>query len=163
MAVMNKIMLVSILIGFGIVGTISFILISDNSLEPNISNSSYENNFTFHDVEKIQKSLATQNIFMSSSVAITDQTIDQYCNYFDSTNNMQTVEYCSTTALLNSDGKPIGNLNMGGTSDDPIMALAIIDASPSLNSKKDEINIVFQTMIQTLICDCWEDASSRRF
>ena len=156
MVVMNKIMLIPILISFGIVGTLSFILISENSLESNISNSNYKNNFTFHDIEKIKKSLATQNIFVSSSVVITDQTIDQYCTYFDSTNNMRTVDYCTTTALLNSDGKTIGNLNMGGTSDEPIMALAIIDASPSLNSKKDEINIVFQTMIQTLICDCWE-------
>ncbi|MDH3340294.1 MAG: hypothetical protein OEL84_03290 [Nitrosopumilus sp.] len=153
---MNKIMLIPILISFGIVGTLSFILISENSLESNISNSNYKNNFTFHDIEKIKKSLTTQNIFVSSSVVITDQTIDQYCTYFDSTNNMRTVDYCTTTALLNSDGKTIGNLNMGGTSDEPIMALAIIDASPSLNSKKDEINIVFQTMIQTLICDCWE-------
>jgi len=156
MVVMNKIMLIPILISFGIVGTLSFILISENSLESNISNSNYKNNFTFHDIEKIKKSLTTQNIFVSSSVVITDQTIDQYCTYFDSTNNMRTVDYCTTTALLNSDGKTIGNLNMGGTSDEPIMALAIIDASPSLNSKKDEINIVFQTMIQTLICDCWE-------
>jgi len=156
MVVMNKIMLISILISFGVGSALLSILISENSLEPSISNSSYENDFTFHDVEKIQKFLAAQNIFMSSSVAITDQTIDQYCTYIDSTNTMRTVEYCVTTALLNSDGKTIGNLNMGGTYDDPIMALAIIDASPSLNSKKDEINIIFQTMIQTLICDCWE-------
>ena len=156
MVVMNKIILVLILISFGIVGIFSFILIPEDSLESNISNSSYGTDFTFNDVEKIQKSLATQNISMSPSIPINDQTIDQYCTYFDSINTMQTVEYCATAALLNSDGKTIGNLNMGGTYDDPVMALAIIDASPSLNSKKDEINIVFQTMIQTLICDCWK-------
>jgi len=46
---------------------------------------------------------------------------------------------------------------MGGTTDGPIMALAIIDASPFLDSREDEVNNVFQTMIETLVCDCWED------
>jgi hypothetical protein len=156
MIVMNKMILISILISFGIVGSISSILFSENSLEYNVSDSNYENDFTFNDIEKIQKFLSEQNIFMSSPTVITDHTINQYCTYFDSTNIQRTVEYCTTTALLNSDGKTIGNLNMGGKHDDPIMALAIIDASPFLNSKSDEVHIVFQTMIQILVCDCWE-------
>jgi len=154
MIAMNKIIL--ILIGFGIVGSFLFILISENSLESDISDPGYESDFTFDDAERIQKSLAEQNIFMSSPVAITDHTIDQYCAYFDSANIGRSIEYCITTALLNSDGKTFGNLNLGGTPDDAVMALAIIDASPLLNSKKDEVNVVFQTMIKTLVCDCWE-------
>ena len=46
---------------------------------------------------------------------------------------------------------------MGGTTDGPIMALAIIESSPSLDSKQDVVNHVFQTMIETLVCDCWEE------
>jgi len=46
---------------------------------------------------------------------------------------------------------------MGGTTDGPIMALAIIDSSPFLDSKQDAVDYVFQTMIETLVCDCWED------
>jgi len=153
MIAMNKMVL--ILIGFGISCSVLFILISENSSEYDISNSDYENDFTFDDAEKIQKSLAEQNIFMSSPVAITDHTIDQYCAYFDSKNTRRTVEYCTTTALLNSDGKTFGNLNLGGTPDDAMMALAIIDASPSLHSK-DKASIVFQTMVEILVCDCWE-------
>ncbi|MDH3313566.1 MAG: hypothetical protein OEM28_10535 [Nitrosopumilus sp.] len=156
MITMNKIILISILIGFVIIGSTSFILISENSSVSKILNPVYENDFTFYDVEKLEKSLAEENIFMSTPTAITDHTIDQYCTYFDSKNNQKTVEYCTTTALLNSDGETIGNLNMGGMPDDPILALAIIDASPLLNSKKDEVNSVFQTMIETLVCDCWE-------
>lgn len=155
MILMNKIILISILIGFLSVGAVSFILISENSLESQVTNPAYEIDFTFYDVEKIKKSLSEQNIFMSTPVAITDNTRDQYCSYFDSSNALRTVDYCTTTALLNSDGKTIGNLNLGGTTDDPVMALAIIDASPFLNSKKDEVSIVFQTMIETLVCDCW--------
>ena len=156
MIVMNKIILILILIGFVITGAVSFILISENSLESQMTTPSHGIDFTFYDVEKIKKSLSEQNIFMSTPVAVTDDTRDQYCAYYDSASTLRTVEYCTTTALLNSDGKTIGNLNMGGTTDDPILALAIIDTSPFLNSKKDEINIVFNTMIETLVCDCWD-------
>lgn len=154
---MKKIVLISIIVGFVIVGLASSLLISPNLLETQTSIPVYEIDFTFYDVEKIQKSLNEHNIFMSTPSAITDHTIDQYCTFFDSTNTKRTVEYCTTTALLNSDGKTIGNLNMGGTTDNPIMALAIVDASPFLNSKADEVDIVFQTMIETLVCNCWED------
>ena len=156
MIVMNKIILILILISFGIAGPILFISTSENSIEYNLSNRDYDHDFTFNDIDEIRKFLAEQNILMSSPVAITDHTTDQYCIYFDSTNTQRTVEYCTTTVLLNSDGRTIGNLNMGGTPDDPITALAIIDASPLLNSKKAEVDIVFQTMIKTLVCDCWE-------
>ena len=35
------------------------------------------------------------------------------------------------------------------------MALGVIDVS-SLNSKRDEVRIVFETMVETLVCNCWE-------
>jgi len=113
--------------------------------------------FTYYDVEKIKTSLAKQNIFMSAPTAITDHTIQQYCTFTDDENVQNTVVYCTTTAILDSDGEPLGNINMGGTTDGPIMALAIIDASPFLDSREDEVNNVFQTMIETLVCDCWEE------
>lgn len=52
---------------------------------------------------------------------------------------------------------------MGGTIDGPILALAIIDASPFLDSKENEVNIVFQTMIETLACNCWEEKQPGSF
>lgn len=157
MILMKKIVLISVIVGFVIVGLVSSLLPSQNSLDAKTSLPVYEIDFTFYDVEKIQKSLNEHNIFMSAPSAITDHTIDQYCTFFDSTNTKRTVEYCTTTALLNSDGKTIGNLNMGGTTDNTILALAIVDASPFLNSKADEVDIIFQTMIETLVCTCWED------
>lgn len=154
---MKKIVLISIIVGFVIVGIVSSLLISPTSLEPQTSIPVYEIDFTFSDVEKIQKSLNEHNLSMSTPSVITDHTIDRYCTFFDSTNTKRAVKYCTTTALLNSDGKTIGNLNMGGTTDNPIMALAIVDASPFLNSKADEVDIIFQTMIEILVCNCWEE------
>ncbi len=151
---MNKIALISI--GFLIIAVALIAIFSEEPSKSQIIKPVYENDFTFYDVEKLQIYLKEKNISMSTPVAITDHTISQYCTYFDSTNEQKTVEYCTTTALLNSDGKTIGNLNMGGTIDGPIMALAIIDASPFLDSRYDEVNFVFETMIETLVCDCWK-------
>jgi len=152
---MNKLILIPVILGLAIVISALF-LISENPSESQ-SKQIYEMGFTYYDVEKIKTSLAKQNIFMSIPTAITDHTIEQYCTFTDDENIQKTVVYCTTTAILDSDGEPLGNINMGGNTDGPIMALAIIDASPFLDSREDEVNNVFQTMIETLVRDCWED------
>jgi len=151
---MNKLILIPILLGIGVVVSISIFSISENTSQPQ-SKSIYEVGFTFNDVDKIKKSLSTQKIFMSSPLEITDYTIGKYCPYF--TDIQHPIEHCATTVISDINGNSLGNINMGGTTDGPLMALAIIDSSPFLDSKQDVVNRVFQTMIETLVCDCWED------
>ena len=151
---MNKLFLIPILLGIVVVVSISIYSTSENTSQPQ-SKSIYEVGFTFNDVDKIKKSLSTQKIFMSSPIEITDNTIVKYCPYFTDIQNP--IEHCATTGITDIHGNPLGNINMGGTTDGPIMALAIIDSSPSLDSKQDVVNHVFQTMIEILVCDCWED------
>jgi len=153
---MNKLILIPILLGIAVVVSIFILSISENTSQPQ-SKPIYEMGFTYYDVEKIKTSLAKQNISMTTPTAITDHTIGKYCTFFDDENVQNTVVYCTTTAIMASDGEPLGNINMGGTTDGPIIALAIIDSSPFLDSKEDTVNNVFQTMIETLVCDCWED------
>lgn len=116
-----------------------------------------EVNFIYSDVETLQKTLLTHGIHMSAPQEITDHTVDQYCTFFDDDGKQQFVQACITTALLDSDGESLGNLNMGGNPITPIMALAVVESAPSLNSKSDEIGLIFQTMIETLVCDCWKE------
>ncbi len=149
---MNKLILIPILLGIVVVISASLLLISENPSESQ-SKPIYEVGFTFNDVDKIKKSLSTQKIFMSSPIEITDHTIGQYCPSFTDIQN--TINHCATTVITDINGNSLGNINMGGTTDGPIMALAIIDSSPSLDSKQDTVNYVFQTMIETLVCDCW--------
>jgi len=151
---MNKLIFVPIILG--IVVAVSLLLIYENPSETQ-SIPIYEMGFTYYDVEQIKTSLAKQNIFMSTPAAITDHTIKEYCTFYDDENILKSVKYCTTTALLDSDGEPLGNINMGGTTDGPILALAIIDASPFVDSRENEVNFVFQTMIETLVCDCWDE------
>ncbi len=155
---MNKLILIPILLGIAAVVSISIFSISENTAQPQPQSIPiYEMGFTYYDVEKIKTSLAKQNIFMTTPTAITDHTIVQYCTFTDDENIQNGVVYCTTTAILDSDGEPLGNINMGGTIDGPIMALAIIDAYPFLDSRENEVDFVFQTMIETLVCDCWEE------
>ncbi len=149
---MNKLIFVPIILGIAIV--VSLLLISENSSETQ-SKSIYETGFTFNDIDKIKKSLSTQKIFMSSPIEITDYTIGQYCPSFADIQNP--INHCATTVITDITRNSLGNINMGGTIDGPIMALAIIDSSPFLDSKQDVVNYVFQTMIETLVCDCWEE------
>ncbi len=151
---MNKLILIPILLGIAVVVSVSIFSISENPSQPQ-SKSIYEVGFTFNDVDKIKKSLSTQKIFMSSPTEITDYTIGQYCPYFTDIQNP--IEHCATTVITDINGNSLGNINMGGTTDGPIMALTIIESSPFLDSKQDPVNYVFQTMIETLVCDCWED------
>ena len=149
---MNKLIFVPIILG--IVVAVSLLLIYENPSETQ-SIPIYEMGFTFNDVDKIKKFLSTQKIFMSSPIEITDHTIGKYCPSFADIQNL--LNHCATTVITDINGNSLGNINMGGTIDGPIMALAIIDSSPFLDSKQDTVNYVFQTMIETLVCDCWEE------
>ena len=137
-----------------IISAIAIFLIPENSSMPSSENL-YQYGFTFYDVEKIKSSLSEQNIFMSTPTPITDHTIENYCAIRDDI--LSTINYCTTTAIQGPDGKSLGNINMGGSPDNPVMALALVESSPFLDSKSNEIGIVFETMIETLVCDCWNE------
>ncbi|MBT7919833.1 MAG: hypothetical protein HN626_01215, partial [Nitrosopumilus sp.] len=121
---MNTKILISIIVV--ILSAIVIFLIPENSSMPSSENL-YQYGFTFYDVEKIKSSLSEHNIFMSTPTSITDHTIENYCAIRDDI--LSTINYCTTTAIQGPDGKSLGNINMGGSPDNPIMAIAIIDSS----------------------------------
>ena len=136
------------------ISAIAIFLIPENSSMPS-SDNLYQSGFTFYDVEKIKESLSEKNIFMSIPTPITDHTIENYCAIRDDI--LSAINYCTTTAIQGPDGKSLGNISMGGTPDNPIMALALVESSPFLDSKFNEVEIVFKIMIETLVCDCWDE------
>jgi|TARA_B110000438_G_scaffold198543_1_gene190043 hypothetical protein len=136
-----------------ILSTIAIFLIPENSSMPS-SEKLYQSGFTFYDVEKIKLSLSEQNIFMSTPTPVTDHSIGNYCAIRDDI--LSTINYCTTTAIQDN-GRSLGNFSMGGTPDNPIMAIALVESSPFLDSKSNEIGIVFGTVIETLVCDCWNE------
>ncbi len=155
---MNK--WVVILIGIVIIISASLIIVYQPNSETE-TKPVYETGFTYYDIEKIQKTLATHNIFVSAPTAITDKTISQYCTYFE--NGLpRTVEYCTTTAVTDIHGNALGNINLGGDTNSPILAIANLETA-TLESNPDEILIVFETVIESLVCDCWDEEKSEDF
>ncbi|HJJ25004.1 MAG: hypothetical protein O3B79_01025 [Crenarchaeota archaeon] len=155
---MNKKIIIPLIVIF--ISAVVIFLIPENSSMPSSENL-YQYGFTFYDIEKIKVSLSEQNIFMSSPTPITDHTIGNYCAIHDDI--LSTITYCTTTAIQDSDGKSLGNISMGGVPDNPIMALALVESSPFLDTKSNEIEIVFETMIETLVCDCWNEKQPGEF
>lgn len=151
---MNKMILIPILVGITII--FSLVLFYPELESSNNSKSVSESDFIYSDIDKIQKILTTKNIFISTPTPITDHTVEQYCTFFDDENIQKFVQYCLTTAISDSEGQHLGNLNMGGNPIKPKMALAIIEV-PSLDYKLDDSIIIFQTIIDTLVCDCWDE------
>ena len=147
----NKILIPLIVIS---ISAIAIFLIPEDSSMPSSENL-YQYGFTFYDVEKIKASLSEQNIFMSTPTPVTDHTIGNYCAIRDDI--LSTINYCTTTAIQGSNGRSLGNISLGGTPDNPIMAIALVESSPLIDSKSNEIEIVFETMVETLVCDCWDE------
>lgn len=115
-----------------------------------------EVDFRYSDSKIIKNMLSSKNIFMSTPIQISDYTVKQYCMYFDQDNNQQIMDYCLTSALTDSHGISLGNINIGGNSENPQMAVALIETS-DLDSRQEIIVSVFDTLIDVLVCDCWEE------
>jgi hypothetical protein len=157
---MNRLVLISILAGIIITISSSALLLNVPSSESE-SRLIYDAGFTYYDIEIIQDRLNEQNIFVSSPTAVTDHTINQYCTYFEK-GLPRTVEYCTTTAVLDYEGTALGNINIGGDVDLPILAIANIETS-SLESNQEEVFTIFETVIESLVCECWEEEKSEDY
>ncbi|KFM18555.1 hypothetical protein AAA799P11_01042 [Marine Group I thaumarchaeote SCGC AAA799-P11] len=156
---MNKLIIIPIILGIAAIVSYSM-LIPEESSEP-LTTPIYNSGFTYYDIETIQTSLKEYDIFVSPPTAITDHTISQYCTFFEK-GLPRNVEYCTTTAVLDSDGNTIGNINIGGSTASPILAIANLETD-TLESDKETTYAIFTTVIQTLVCDCWEEEESIGF
>lgn len=136
------------------ISAIAIFLIPEESSMPSSENL-YQYGFTFYDVEKIKESLSEKDIFMSTPSPVTDHTIGNYCAIQDDI--LSKISYCTTTAIQDPNGRSLGNISMGGVPDNPIMAIAVVESKPFVNSKSDEVKIVFESTIESLVCDCWNE------
>ncbi len=156
---MKKLFVIPIILGIAAAISLSMVFVSEEPLEPESkSQSIYDQGFTYYDIEIIQDVLKEKNIIVSTPTAIKDHTISQYCTYYQS-GLPRTVEYCTTTSIVDSTGNSFGNINMGGDINTPILAIANMETT-NLESNKEEVVAVIETMIETLVCDCWEEVKS---
>ena len=155
---MNKFLVVPV-IAVIVISVFVYLLLGENSTEPQPSIG--DAGFAYYDIDDIQDTLAQQNITVSTPVAITDHTINRYCTYFENGVAIN-VEYCTTTAVLDSQGNALGNINIGGDLYSPVMAVTNLETA-TLESNSDDVFAVFEAVIETLVCDCWADQKSEDY
>jgi len=106
--------------------------------------------------KELQSTLATNNISMSSPLKLNGFSIEKYCTFFADEATQNAIKYCTSTELLDSDGQYLGNIHMVGTSGSPRYVIGVIQADP-ITSQLDEIKIIYQTMIESIVCECWNE------
>ena len=104
----------------------------------------------------MKSSLAAKGISMSSALKISGGSIAKYCTFYGDNEKQNSIEYCTSTELKNSDGKFLGNIHMIGSMDSPNAVLGIIQTDPYMSSL-DDIKSTYQVMVESLVCDCWQD------
>jgi hypothetical protein len=149
---MNKNFLIPVISGIVIIVIIAGFMMptSEESKPETLSISYIETN------KDIQSLLEIQNISMSSALKLNGFSIKQYCTFFADESIQNAIEYCTSTELLDSDGRYLGNIHMVGVSNSPKYVIGVIQADP-ITSQLDAIKIIYQTMIESLVCDCWEE------
>ena len=113
-------------------------------------------NFSYVDSNSLMKSaLASKGISMSSALKISGGSLAKYCTFYADTEKQNSIEYCTSTELEDSDGKFLGNIHMVGSLAYPNTVLGIIQTGPQ--SSLDDIKTIYQVMVESLVCDCWQD------
>ena len=113
--------------------------------------------FSYVDSNSLMKSLLTaKGISMSSALKISGASIAKYCTFYGDVEKQNSIEYCTSTELKDSDGKFLGNIHMIGSMDSPNAVLGIIQTDPYM-SQIDSMKIIYQVMVESLVCDCWQD------
>jgi len=106
--------------------------------------------------KELQSILATRNISMSSALKLNGFSIEKYCTFFADESIQNAIKYCTSTELLDSDGQYLGNIHMVGTPGSPKYVIGVIQADPNV-SQLNEIKTIYQTMIESLVCECWNE------
>ena len=110
---------------------------------------------SYNDANKYLKSeLSIHDISMSSPLKLNGVSIEKYCTFFADTSVQNAIEYCTSTELLDSNGKYLGNIHIVGVNDSPKYAIGVIQADPQI-SQLDDIKTIYNIMIEYLVCDCW--------
>lgn len=139
--------------------SVGFTFANDGSKGPETGKFS----FTYNDANKdLQLLLAESDIHMSSPLKLNGFSIEKYCTFFSDDAIQKSIEYCTSTEILDSDGGFLGNIQMVGSSQRPEYVIAAVQTDPSA-SQSGDLKTIIQTLIDTLVCSCWEEESPGGF
>jgi len=110
---------------------------------------------------QLKDALSGVRVSMSSPLKVSQASaIQKYCTFFDDPRKQGQVEYCTSTELLDENGRFLGNVHMVGTPENPKLVITILEAS---FGEAGRVAAVFDTVIDNTVCDCWEEHSPGGF
>ena len=161
MFLMNKIILIASIAVIAIIISFSSVLIFDNN-DP-IYTSTNVLSLSYVDTnEKLQHNLELFDIQMSSPLKLNGFSIDTYCTFFSDELIQNSIEYCTSTELLDSKYQYLGNIQMVGSNAFPEYVIGVMQSDSSV-SQLDDVKIVVNSMIESMICDCWDEKKPGNF
>ena len=156
-------------IGAGIGVSIIVLLVSSLSFEPENKTEQYAveqftDSASYSELNsKLSDVFSSYGISMSSAIELKEQSsIDKYCNFFESEEKQNLVEFCTSTELKDIEMNFLGNIHMIGPIHTPKLVLVVIQVDP-FTTQLEDLNIVFTVIVETLVCDCWELEKPDRF
>ncbi|MFZ8938035.1 MAG: hypothetical protein ACO2Y5_07270 [Nitrosopumilaceae archaeon] len=163
---MNKKSLIPVGVGIGVVLIAIALMVSgNNEVQPTdeTENRPSTVSVSYTDTNKdLQSTLDLQQIRMSSPLKLNGFSIEQYCTFFSNEALQKSIEYCTSTELLDSKGQYLGNIHMVGAPSEPWYVIGVIQANPTV-SQLDEIKAVYRTLVESTVCECWEDEAPGGF
>jgi len=117
-----------------------------------------ELDFTYAEANsKLKNNLEPFGIAMSKPInLINKNSLDEFCTFFADESKQKLVEFCTSTELTDSERTFLGNIHMIGTRSMPKIVLVVIQTNP-LMENIDQIKLIFDLVIDDLVCNCWED------
>ncbi len=149
---MNRMILISSVTAVMIAVFASLALMSDGN--ESVSNSM---SLSYVDTNKeLQLDLQSHEIKMSSPLKLNGFSIDTYCTFFSDVLIQDSIEYCTSTEILDSKNQYLGNVQMVGGNSFPQYVIGVIQTDPSV-SQLEDVKIVINSMIELIVCDCWDE------
>jgi len=121
-------------------------------------NPSLSLDFTYEDANSnLKKTLENSKISMSSPIKLSKiEDINKFCTFFEDESIQNLVDFCTSTELHDYEDNFLGNIHMIGSTEFPNLVLVLIQTDPFM-SNLPEIKSIFRTVIENLVCNCWED------
>jgi len=147
-----------------VVGIIAATYIFQFQKSNDISPKSSEVGFLYEEANsQLKKNLKLNYFSMSSAIKLsTNSDIQKFCTFFSDPDNQKLVEYCTSTEILDSKSNFIGNIHIVGTVEQPKLILTILQSDSEM-SQIDDMSTIFETVIESLVCKCWEDIKPGNF
>ncbi|TRZ79729.1 MAG: hypothetical protein D4R90_03250 [Nitrosopumilales archaeon] len=103
----------------------------------------------------IKSTLVAYHINMTKPIRLSSQAdVRQYCNFLTDPKKQALVTYCTSTVLKDKQGF-LGNVNMLGSTNVPGIVVVALQSNPMLTNYG-AVKTVFDVVINSTICQCWE-------